>query len=611
MIALVLSPSKGKAPYPPLAICALKAWLIQNKFKATAIDLNKNFIQNFPDLLDKINQYFGRPKTFLDTNITENISNIDTIYNVKLLLKFLYFEEYGSKSLTVEELNFYYELDKVLESDAHFLISSGFKYIGFSTFVSNICYSLLLGNKIKRLNSNINIFYGGSSTAYRPIRDFMIKSRIADYVIVGEGENAIVKLISDLENNKANYSIIYSENISPKNLSNDEVKVPIIKDLDILPFPDFNDLNLDNYTLNFAKNYRFVSIATSRGCVNRCAYCSETQYWHRYRQRSVKRVVEEIEYMYNNLNARIFFFCDSLINGNVTWLKDFCKQIVLKGLNIQWMSYATLNNLNLELLQLMYKSGCVALTLGIEHISTNTLKGVNKTSSIGNTKEHLLECIKVGIFPIANIIYALPSEASDDFIELLAFTCDPDLMDKVLFTFRPYEIRVGSDVTQQMMKKSDTFHKHDFKIPVNLSYLTDNIKELGIYWLPEIEYIKKTLNKCSILSAYYGIHNRNLSLKMCNARIYNIPSILQKIINTNSIPQLLEKRDIPSDTNIQLFILSLIDGTKTVSQIIESVEYVINQKYSELETNDIHNASSRCVKNNLIKLSLKHRIIWN
>lgn len=39
MIALILAPSKGEAPYPPLAICSLKAWLKCNGFESTAIDL--------------------------------------------------------------------------------------------------------------------------------------------------------------------------------------------------------------------------------------------------------------------------------------------------------------------------------------------------------------------------------------------------------------------------------------------------------------------------------------------------------------------------------------------------------------------------------------------
>lgn len=330
MIALILAPSKGEAPYPPLAICSLKAWLGKYGYSSTAIDLNRKYVINHSELIYNINKYFGRPTTHLDATSIEAVYNLDTIYNLELLLKFLYNDDCNIEMLSEVESNFYKELDAQLNIEARNLVESGYKYIGFSTFVSNICFSLLLSKKIKQLNPAIKIFFGGSSTAHKPIRDFLLKSQLADHVIVGEGENAIVKLINDLENNIAEYSVIYSDNIAPKDIDYNEIIVPTIKEIDELPFPDFSDLDLDLYTLEYNKNYRFASIATSRGCVNRCAYCSETQYWRRYRQRSVSCVIDEIEYQYNTHNMKIFFFCDSLINGNVVWLRDFCNQLIAK-----------------------------------------------------------------------------------------------------------------------------------------------------------------------------------------------------------------------------------------------------------------------------------------
>ena len=302
------------------------------------------------------------------------------------------------------------------------------------------------------------------------------------------------------------YSIIYSDNIAPKILSKNEISVPVIGNLDELPFPDFTDLNLDNYTLDYAHNYRFVTLSTSRGCVNMCSYCSETQYWKRYRQKSTKRIVEEIAYLYYENNARIFFFCDSLINSNITWLKEFCSQLIAKNINIQWLSYVTLNNLDSDLLRLMQHSGCVSLTFGIEHVNSNVLEGVNKVSSMGNAKSRLLQCLNLGIFPIANIIYALPNESSDAFMDLLAFVCDPDFYGKILFTFRPYEIRVGSVTTNELMKETQMFPFHDINIPPTIPFLKDIIDELAKFWSPNDEYVEFTKKKYTIISKYT---NRN------------------------------------------------------------------------------------------------------
>ncbi|RGM00368.1 radical SAM protein [Bacteroides sp. 3_1_33FAA] len=609
MIALILAPSKGEAPYPPLAICSLKAWLKRYGFKSTTIDLNREYVLNHKEVLQLINKYFGRPTTFLNTDSIDKISNLDTIYNLELLLKCLYYEDYGKCHFNEEERNFYQKILPLLKKDAALLIESGYKYIGFSTFVSNVCYSLLLGKIIKSLAPQIKIFFGGSSTAYKPIREFMLKSKIADYVLVGEGENAIVKLISDLETNIPKYSIIYSDNIAPKNLLQNEISVPIIADLDELPFPDFTDLNLDNYTLDYAHNYRFVTLSTSRGCVNRCSYCSETQYWKRYRQKSIKRIIEEIEYLYYENNARIFFFCDSLINSNITWLKEFCSQLISKNINIQWLSYVTLNNLDSDLLRLMQHSGCISLTFGIEHVNSNVLKGVNKVSSMGNAKSRLLQCLNFGIFPIANIIYALPNESSDAFMDLLAFVCDPDFYGKILFTFRPYEIRVGSVTTNELMKETQMFPFHDINIPPTISFLKEIINELAKFWLPNNEYVEFTKKKYMIISKYTN-RSTDYVNDIYNARRYNIPSILKKIIKLDSLPKLSVRYNEPV-TNLEIFISQLMDGTHTVSDIIIKIENVITNKTSMKMCDSVHDITTKTVINNLINLSLKNIVIWN
>jgi len=610
MIALILAPVKGDPPYPPLAICALKSWLSIHHISACAIDLNKDLSINNPNLAYKIKYYFGQPMNFIEYQDSNLFSNIDTIYNFQLLLKFLYPNEYLNYELDAATKSFYNELNKQLEIDANLLLEAGYRYFGFSSFVSNICYSILLAHKLKSKDMHITTFFGGCSTAYDPIRDFLIKSHIADYVLVGEGENSILKLCNDLQNNSVDYSIIYSDNIAPYNLAENEIVVPIIKKLDELPFPDFSDLNLDNYTPKDKKDCRFLSIATSRGCINKCSYCSETQYWSRFRQRSVNNVIDEIKHAINVYHTKIFFFCDSLINGNVIWIKQFCNQLIDNELNIQWLSYATINHLDSELLMLMKKSGCISLTLGIEHISKEVLRGVNKISSITDAKSILLNCVNAGIFPIANIIYALPNEQQKDFLNLLYFVSDADLIDKVRFTFRPYEIRVGSIVTQKLMEKENTFVKHGIKNSQLDKDLQDSVSKLDLFWHPDETYINETRKKFNVLKNIIEHQNNNYLLNVSNIRNYNFPTVLQKTIMPYSYPTLSGKID-SNLSNFQSFLLTNVNGKNTVSFLTQqTVKYIKNfqQKYEE---NDIYDTCYNYTKKNLIELSIKQIIIWN
>lgn len=608
MIALILAPVKGTPPYPPLAICALKGWLAKYNISSLAIDLNKELLIGNVSLYEKINCYFGRPQTYLNNVSSDALYNIDTIYNLRLLLKFLYFDQIDM-TLSDSEFTFYKELSAQLDKDVNRLLNSGLKIFGFSTFVSNIGYSILLASKLKKKDASIITVFGGCSTAYAPIRGFLLNSGFADYILVGEGEKALLKLCDDLLQGKPDYKIIYSENIAPLNLSQNEITVPIIKDLDILPFPDFSDLNLDNYTPADKKKCRVLSISTSRGCINRCAYCSETQYWTRYRQRTVESVINEIRYDVKHYHSKIFFFCDSLINGNVKWLKELCNKLIESKLNIQWLSYATINHLPIDLLLIMRKSGCISLTLGIEHISPEVLKGVNKISSIGNAKKTLLECVKVGIFPVANIIYALPNERKSDFLNLLYFVTDPELINVVKFTFRAYEIRVGSVVTENLMENSDAFVKHGIEANSLDSSIRKFIDMLDLYWRPDKDYIKETINKFNILANIMEHQNSISSLNITNVRNYNFNSVLELYIQLDSIPFI--RLDEVSTSAFQRFLLSWINGQRTVEDIVEKVVSKICTERPEMLKQNIYSTCYNYVKRNFINLSLKNAVVWN
>lgn len=605
MIGLVICPSKGRAPYPPLAIASLKAWLSKHGIKSKAIDLNKSLCIENPMLFDTVNDIFGRPSTHLFNVSEESIFNIDTIYNARLLFNFLGIISF---ELNSKQTAFYSLLKKRIKKDADKIIKDGFSAVGFSCYVSNIPYSILLAAELRSRKQNIQIFFGGPSVSYGPIRDFLLSYYIADYVLVGEGEEAVLKLATDLQLNKRiDYDTIYSDNIAPNVLKSNEIAVNAIRDLDNLPFPDFSDFNSDNYQLECYPSYKFATIASSRGCINRCDYCSETQFWQRYRRRNVRKVIEEIVYQYNN-GYSVFFFCDSLINGDISWITQFCKELVNLKLPILWMSYATIKNLNKSLLDLMSKSGCVALTLGVEHISKKVLESVNKNSSIGNTVECLQNCIQSNIFPIANLIYGLPDESDEDFYSLLDFMTLPELFNRVCFTFRPYEIRVGSKLSDRLLNDLNEFEYHSFSEKTD-----DLIKRLYLYWNPSPDYVISIKSKSRILIAMRMALDSNENTCLDYARKYSILPLLNRIIKPDSVPKIIDIPDINKDSLTHNVILS-INGENTLDKITNTIfremPGLMISKYGT-DLNILRNVLFTKIKNILISLTQKGYILWH
>lgn len=625
MIALLYCPVKGNASYPPLSISVLSAYLKTNKFQCDTVDLNKQLFVENKRLARDISHYFAFPST--SSGIIDDLNdtkNIDTIYNFSLFLSILYKDKKKVKTLTEKEQLFVIKLEKEIEQKAEQLIKKGYKHIGFSTYLSNIVYSCLLAQKIKEKKADTVITFGGSSTSYEPIKDFLIETKLADYVLVGEGENSILKLVKDLEcNNNPTYSVIYSSNISPAKLEDHEISVPAIKDLDTLPSPDFSNFDLSLYSPS-NKNYRILSIATSRGCINSCAYCSETQYWNRYRQRSVAKVIAEIKEGISKFNAKCFYFHDSLINGNIEWLEDLCDVIIKDKLDIHWLSFASIQNLNYKILSKMEAAGCVSLTFGIEHTSKRVLKTVNKPSSLEKAKEVLEAAIKLEIKPTANLIYGLPGEEDEDFLDLFYFISLPQFQKHVNFTFRAFEIRVGSIISNKIIETKDNIRTRTTDFSEFSKKMRDICSEIDIYWLPDSEYIENLQKKTNLVNVFFRARESEMSTQQSVIKRYDTNSILERliskvstpIINSEKLNRINEAENIYAFGNftpIQLEILNHLNHELNLEDIIDKiykkVEKTLNME--NYDPSDIKGVIEKDVIANSIILTQKEILQWN
>jgi len=205
----------------------------------------------------------------------------------------------------------------------------------------------------------------------------------ADYVICGEGDEALPELVEAL-----------NAGADPGGIQNlccregEEVRQnpwrPFVEDLDALPIPDYNLIHDWR-----AKKRRFVSIATSRGCPFNCRFCSVILLFGRkYRYNSVDRVMEEIRQ--NSIPDGHLFFCDDNFTANRERIKELCERMLLENLKIEWSAQVRVEAAkDPELLKLMARSGCYTVFVGLESINPETLKAYNKSQTV----EGIRDCI--------------------------------------------------------------------------------------------------------------------------------------------------------------------------------------------------------------------------
>jgi radical SAM superfamily enzyme YgiQ (UPF0313 family) len=237
-------------------------------------------------------------------------------------------------------------------------------------------------------SQGVPVVLGGAHPSFLPLEGL----EHADYVICGEAEEALPELINVLQNGADPADV---KNLCYRN--GDTIHQnpwrPFLGSLDALPIPNYNLIHGWS-----AQNDRgVVSIATSRGCPFNCSFCSVILLFGRkHRVNSIDRVIEEIRQ--NGLHSRHIFFCDDNFTADRKRTKELCERIIAEGLKIEWSAQVRVESAkDPELLNLMAKSGCYMVFVGLESINPATLKAYNKSQTVEGIKDCVVNFHQFGI----------------------------------------------------------------------------------------------------------------------------------------------------------------------------------------------------------------------
>lgn len=292
-------------------------------------------------------------------------------------------EGYSVKMIDAESEGL--DLDKSIEK----IVLEKPKVLGISVMTPQIIQALEISKKIKKSLPDVKIVLGGAhiNSVGKEVFSF---SEDVDFLIYGEGEYTFLDLIKNID--KGDYSKI-SGLIWKKN---GEVIVnpprELIEDLDKLPFPDLDMLNLDLYKVPYSQHPRTISIICSRGCVYRCLFCDAYKtHGRKFRLRSPKNIVDEIERDYKKYHINDFSIRDSTFLFDKKWVSEICDEILKRELKISWRCNSRVDTLDYEILKKMKKSGCHVIGIGVESGSQEVLNRIRK----GITIKQIIDSFKI------------------------------------------------------------------------------------------------------------------------------------------------------------------------------------------------------------------------
>jgi radical SAM superfamily enzyme YgiQ (UPF0313 family) len=119
----------------------------------------------------------------------------------------------------------------------------------------------------------------------------------ADFVILGEAEHTLLELITAIENKQADFFPIQGLAFKEKGAVVKTVRRNVMKELDELPFPAWDLVNIESYRKIWLKHkgYFSLNMATTRGCPFKCNWCAKPIYGNRYNSRLTTKCGGRIE----------------------------------------------------------------------------------------------------------------------------------------------------------------------------------------------------------------------------------------------------------------------------------------------------------------------------
>ncbi|MEJ2125915.1 MAG: radical SAM protein [Candidatus Bathyarchaeota archaeon] len=285
-----------------------------------------------------------------------------------------------------------------------------------------------------------------------------------DIVVRKEGENTLLEIVQRLEAGKSYDDVIGLTCRKSDRIIKNEDR-PYIENLDELPYPAFHLFPIEQF--NKYGNIIFP-LMTSRGCTFWCDFCSAVRmFGQRYRMRSPKKVVDELEFLYNKYGEKQYTFYDDAFTVNQKRTEELCDEILRRGLKLRWDCETRIDMVSKPLLKKMHKAGCIAVWYGVEAGSQDVRDAMGKGISTSQTFNAFKWTQEAGMIAVASIILGFPGETKETAMESSALLrkLNPDEIGVYIAT--PYPGTPMYDYVKKMgWLRIHNFDRYDTATPI-------------------------------------------------------------------------------------------------------------------------------------------------
>jgi anaerobic magnesium-protoporphyrin IX monomethyl ester cyclase len=356
-----------------------------------------------------------------------------------------------------EELD-WFSLEEKIKREKPDLVGSG------SHATCNVYKTVRVLDLTKRINPETITIAGGNHFT------MMDEISLAEYpnidlIIRYEGEKALVELLNHFQTQGTKKEGL--KQINGLSYMKDGVFIrtpdnpPLTgEELDNLPYPAYHLVPLEKYHFAMMSDNPYVILEGARGCTHKCTFCSQQVFYRQhFATKSVTRIADEMEWMYNKLGRRFFWFADdNFCNGSPKLINSLCQEMRARGItgdNSEWfaqMRVDSIINVGDSGLASMNRAGNYWQLVGAESPFSEVLDAYQKGIQGDQTIEAIRLLKKNNILAQLMMVLGHENETKESLHHSMKWATDivkPDIVISMLLT--PYP---GTPMYEELLAKN-------------------------------------------------------------------------------------------------------------------------------------------------------------
>lgn len=327
-------------------------------------------------------------------------------------------------------------IEKIKELKPEFLVS----------MTGNLSWNedISLFKKLKLIQPDIKIICTGNiflENGFKIIKE----NSFLDACLLDFSDNTILKLIDKLcsiqekgSNNEPVDNCIYRS--APDNII--EGKVVRKKGEFSIPRPRHEYFPIKDYKYAFSVDFPTAHILTDFGCAFNCTFCQTRFDDLGFKIRPVEDVIEELKYL-KSMGVKELYIKDHTFGTNKKRAIELCERMIKENLMFSWHCFSRVDIIsNEELLNIMKKSGCHTIILGVESANEEIVNSTLKKINLDQVKKAFELCKKKRIRRVGTFILGFPGETEEDMKKTVDLAIE---LDCSFASFNIAGIRPGSE----------------------------------------------------------------------------------------------------------------------------------------------------------------------